>query len=412
MVTKALKRFFRLDSIEEKIDHYIELEKQESIQKSVRDELAIAYTNQKNIFDNSVISTDEFVKVKVKEKYDLFIDSYMSELKKAKGEYDQLKSKRVKLLQNEEFAKAVKLYKARQLFDNNEFSLIVYDNIIKAVTKKEVKYADSIVFNSNRELLLLKRAKGDENAGKWVIPGGHVDPGEIWEDAAKRELKEEAGIDLDKIETCSDSNVLSGEYKKNGVHIKYYMSYLKEKNPTILLDDKETHDYEWVKVEDLKDYEMVFDMKENIDKIIHPWKQKVIQLKKSLDDEIITPQIFNLALKNIIEKSKKEIKEINNIEKADKYSKDQLKDMISEHERLIKILNPYAKMDKKVSTELDIQNKELEGYKKQLSTLTKGNEVDDKYTLSLNDFEKLNNTIKKAEELVQEVNEKIEGYGK
>lgn len=59
------------------------------------------------------------------------------------------------------------------------------------------------------------------------------------------------------------------------------------------------------------------------------------------------------------------------IEKGGDYSEDQLKEMITEHERLIKILLPHVKMDEKVKKEVKIQIKELEGYKKELSNLVK-----------------------------------------
>ena len=49
-------------------------------------------------------------------------------------------------------------------------------------------------FNSNRELLLLKRPDNIHCGGLWSFPGGKVEEGETALNAAVRELKEETGL--------------------------------------------------------------------------------------------------------------------------------------------------------------------------------------------------------------------------
>ncbi len=53
--------------------------------------------------------------------------------------------------------------------------------------------ASAAIFKGE-EILLIQRAKGTFT-GLWSLPGGHVEPGEKAQDAARREVLEETGID-------------------------------------------------------------------------------------------------------------------------------------------------------------------------------------------------------------------------
>lgn len=57
------------------------------------------------------------------------------------------------------------------------------------------------IFNREGKLFLTLRGKKAKNEqGKWEIPGGSVEFGETLEQAIKREIKEEHGIDIEVIE--------------------------------------------------------------------------------------------------------------------------------------------------------------------------------------------------------------------
>ena len=60
-------------------------------------------------------------------------------------------------------------------------------------------YALAAVVYAERDgkILLLKRAGGSALAGQWFLPGGAVEDDELPEDAARRELLEESGLEID-----------------------------------------------------------------------------------------------------------------------------------------------------------------------------------------------------------------------
>jgi mutator protein MutT len=112
------------------------------------------------------------------------------------------------------------------------------------------KYALSAVVYAERgdEIVLLQRAEGSALAGEWFLPGGMVEPGESPEDAARRELAEEAGVEID------------GELELVGCYLMYvyghdmlqlsYRGSVSEHSPVVISHE---HDgAQWVKAEDMR----------------------------------------------------------------------------------------------------------------------------------------------------------------
>lgn len=54
----------------------------------------------------------------------------------------------------------------------------------------------AVLVERNGSVLLVKRAFAP-NAGRWSLPGGHVELGEPLQQAARREVAEECGIDVE-----------------------------------------------------------------------------------------------------------------------------------------------------------------------------------------------------------------------
>jgi 16S rRNA (adenine1518-N6/adenine1519-N6)-dimethyltransferase len=85
------------------------------------------------------------------------------------------------------------------------------DNVIGEAPRKECHTNNKLihravhifVFNSKGELLLEKRTMNrDLYPGRWIDVAGHLNLGEMYEDAAKRELKEEIGIKAELKHIC------------------------------------------------------------------------------------------------------------------------------------------------------------------------------------------------------------------
>ncbi|OGZ01443.1 MAG: hypothetical protein A2946_01060 [Candidatus Liptonbacteria bacterium RIFCSPLOWO2_01_FULL_53_13] len=77
------------------------------------------------------------------------------------------------------------------------------------------------LINQKGELLLLLRTSPHGN-GTWSPPGGHMEYGETFSDTAKRETKEESGVEVGDIEIMGVTSDVYPEEEKHyvTVHVK------------------------------------------------------------------------------------------------------------------------------------------------------------------------------------------------
>lgn len=109
-----------------------------------------------------------------------------------------------------------------------------------------------IIFNNKNEILLCKSHKWDN---KYVIPGGHVEYGEKLEDALKREILEETGLNIYDISLLGVKECFySNEFYKNRHFI--FMDYTCKTDDTKVVLNHEAQEYIWINLGQLKTIEL------------------------------------------------------------------------------------------------------------------------------------------------------------
>lgn len=64
------------------------------------------------------------------------------------------------------------------------------------------------VFVRRRGRILMGKRCSERGRGRWSVPGGHLEPGETFEECARRETREEAGIEIKNLKIRSVTNDL------------------------------------------------------------------------------------------------------------------------------------------------------------------------------------------------------------
>lgn len=96
-------------------------------------------------------------------------------------------------------------------------------------------------------VLLLRRAV-EPGAGAWDLPAGYLDPGESFEQAARREAREESGLDVELIE-------LAGVYHSPPANAvtAVFRARAADASASVSLDF-ESSDHAWVPRENVADW--------------------------------------------------------------------------------------------------------------------------------------------------------------
>lgn len=124
--------------------------------------------------------------------------------------------------------------------------------------------AGVLVYRDNGEIFLMRSRKW---ADKWVIPGGHVEFGEKAEDAARREIKEETGMDISDVEFSGMMDgIFPPEFHKRR-HFVYLHFIARKASGEVNLND-EAEEYKWVLPQDALKLDLVASVRDMIEEYI------------------------------------------------------------------------------------------------------------------------------------------------
>lgn len=303
-----LKALLGLQTQKEKIDEYKGLLKKEREIKQEVDSLAENYSLQKSQYDSLRGSDNAEAAMKAESCFSEFLKQQSKDLMSVYNRRNSIQKSIERLENDEDFAEMAKdirhLFECRELWKQGLIKKSVYFDLFKAKQGK-VQFADVLVFRGDKLLILNRVGEKGAVSNDWCIPGGHVDPGETFLQAAKRELFEETGIDM------SESLLIPvGKYipKRKGIEIHYFMCHIDDQTPVnILVDAEEETGSEWINpYTELDLYNFIFDMKDNLKRILGIEVPDEFQLvMKSFKDGKISKEVFTTYCEKNPEKLEK-----------------------------------------------------------------------------------------------------------
>ena len=323
-----LKKLFHLQTAEQKVSEYRELLRRSEKIEARTEELANEFAERSQVLKSfSLLDKDE--REISEEKYKEFLKEHTSRVAQLQKDRDKVFKAIAAFQKDEDIAEAIAdvyaVHVAKKAWKSKKLSKSAYDDIMKAKTGV-VKYADVLLFRGGKLLILQRAGEYMNYTPDWCIPGGHVDEGEDFRTAAQRELFEETGIDVPE-----DTLMEVGVAKTKNAEIHYFMGHVDDESPAfVVVDGEEEIGSMWIDpVTELDDYDFIFDMKDNIKKIlgleVKPNPVEIVM--KAFQEKKVTEDV----VKSVCEKYPKEIRKANN--KTD-FSHSERKDLAKKGEAM------------------------------------------------------------------------------
>jgi len=104
-----------------------------------------------------------------------------------------------------------------------------------------------IIRNKEGKIFL---ATGKKWHNKWIIVGGHIEPGETILEGALREGKEETGLDLKPVAIINFGEMIGSPNFHRPAHFIYFDCLFEAENNDVKIADEELTEHKWVTPEE------------------------------------------------------------------------------------------------------------------------------------------------------------------
>jgi len=112
-----------------------------------------------------------------------------------------------------------------------------------------MKYVVAAIIQRDNRFLITQRLPSEKGGLRWEFPGGKIDAGETPEQALKREIKEELGIDIAVKEFFAE-NVY--QYSDATIKIQTFRCRMLKGE----IQKLEINDFKWLTLDEMKEYDI------------------------------------------------------------------------------------------------------------------------------------------------------------
>lgn len=150
--------------------------------------------------------------------------------------------------------------------ESSKNAITMHEDDKNNMEKQKIDLVVAAFIIERNKVLLVHHKK----LGKWLPPGGHIEKNEIPEDAVKREIKEETGIDIEfllqqkyKTGVMKNAMPLHVNLHSVGDHLHYCFYYLcRPVNEAILNPNSEINECKWFSRDEINDPVLLPDIRE------------------------------------------------------------------------------------------------------------------------------------------------------